>query len=124
MQCPKCTYPMETASHLVWHAHRCTQCSGLWFDMGEYEHLKAYAEEIDTGDASKGEACNPIDHINCPACVGERRLIRMVDAQQPHIWYESCQNCFGRFYDAGEFRDFAEHDFHDLILDWKARPRD
>ena len=124
MQCPKCSNPMETASHLVWHAHRCTQCKGLWFDMGEYQHLKAYAEEIDTGDAHQGEACNPIDRIDCPACVGKRPLIRMVDAQQTHIWYESCQNCFGRFYDAGEFRDFAERDFHDLILDWNAKPRD
>ena len=115
---------METASHLVWHAHRCTHCKGLWFDMGEYQHLKAYAEEIDTGDAGQGENYNKVDRIDCPVCDGERQLIRMVDPQQPHLWFESCQNCYGRVYDAGEFRDFAEHDFHDLILDWKARPRD
>lgn len=124
MQCPKCAHPMETANRLVWHAHRCTNCHGLWFDMGEYEHLKAYAEEIDTGDARQGEACNQVDRITCPACEGKRQLIRMVDAEQPHIWFESCQHCYGRFYDAGEFRDFAERDFHDLIQYWKAKPRD
>ena len=124
MQCPKCHSAMETATHLVWHAHRCTQCQGLWFDMTEYEHLKAYADEIDVGDPRQGEACNRVDRINCPVCEGERRLVRMVDPQQPHIWFESCQNCYGRFYDAGEFKDFAEHDFHDLILDWNAKPRD
>ena len=124
MQCPKCASPMETASHLVWHAHRCTNCKGLWFDMGEYQHLKAYAEEIDTGDAGQGETFNKVDRIDCPVCDGKRQLIRMVDPEQPHLWFESCQHCYGRFYDAGEFRDFAEHDFHDLILDWKARPRD
>ena len=124
MQCPKCHGVMETATHLVWHAHRCTQCRGLWFDMGEYEHLKAYADQIDTGDPRQGEACNGVDRIDCPVCEGKRRLIRMVDPQQPHIWFESCQNCYGRFYDAGEFKDFAERDFHDLILDWNAKPRD
>ena len=124
MQCPKCQGAMETATHLVWHAHRCTPCRGLWFDMGEYEHLKAYADEIDIGDPRKGEACNQVDRIACPVCEGKRPLVRMVDPQQPHIWFESCQNCYGRFYDAGEFKDFAEHDFHDLILDWNAKPRD
>ena len=124
MQCPKCHGAMETATQLVWHAHRCMQCRGLWFDMGEYEHLKAYAEEIDIGDPRQGEACNQVDRIDCPACEGKRPLVRMVDPQQPHIWFESCQNCYGRFYDAGEFKDFAEHDFHDLILDWNAKPRD
>ena len=124
MQCPKCQGAMETATHLVWHAHRCTQCRGLWFDMGEYEHLKAHADEIDIGDPLKGAACNQVDRIDCPVCTGNPPLVRMVDPQQPHIWFESCQNCYGRFYDAGEFKDFAEHDFHDLILDWNAKPRD
>ena len=124
MQCPKCHSAMETANHLVWHAHRCTQCLGLWFDMGEYEHLKAYADEIDIGDPRQGEACNQVDRIDCPACDSKRPLVRMVDPQQPHIWFESCQNCYGRFYDAGEFKDFAEHDFHDLILDWNATARE
>ena len=86
--------------------------------------LKAYAEEIDIGDPRQGEACNQVDRIACPVCEGRRPLVRMVDPQQPHIWFESCQNCYGRFYDAGEFKDFAEHDFHDLILDWNAKPRD
>jgi Zn-finger nucleic acid-binding protein len=115
---------MERVTHLVWHAERCAECKGLWFDMTEYEPLKGYAEEIDIGDAHGGEVTNEIDHIDCPVCAGKQPLIRMVDPQQPHIWFESCKNCYGRFYDAGEFRDFAEHDFHDLILDWKAKPRD
>lgn len=124
MQCPKCSSAMETVTELVWHAHRCTNCLGMWFDLAEYEHLKDYAERIDTGDPRQGEACNKVDRIACPACDGNRQLLRMVDPQQPHIWFESCQNCYGRFYDAGEFKDFAERDFRDLVLDWNARARD
>jgi Zn-finger nucleic acid-binding protein len=105
-------------------AHRCTHCNGLWFDMLAEKQLVAFAKQIDTGSIEQGLEYNRIDRIDCPVCAGRQDLIRMVDPQQPHIWFESCKNCYGRFYDAGEFRDFAEHDFHDLILDWKARPRD
>ena len=66
MQCPKCAGAMEHVTPLAWHAHHCTECKGLWFDMGEYEHLKDYAGEIDTGHIHRGEATNEIDHIDCP----------------------------------------------------------
>jgi 4a-hydroxytetrahydrobiopterin dehydratase len=32
----------------------------------------------------------------------------MVDAKQPHLWYEACTECYGIFFDAGEFKDFKE----------------
>jgi hypothetical protein len=55
-----------------------------------------------------GSLQNAIDRINCPVCPSGQPLIRMVDPKQPHIWFESCTVCYGRFYDAGEFKDFAE----------------
>ena len=123
MECPKCHAQMERVNHLISHAHRCTQCKGLWFEMLEYEHLKPYAKDIDTGETSVGEVFNLIDHIQCPACSGARDLLRMVDPQQPHIWFESCKHCFGRFYDAGEFRDFADHALLDWLKDRKVPER-
>jgi Zn-finger nucleic acid-binding protein len=105
-------------------ALRCTHCSGLWFGMRAHELLKKRAEAIDTGDEAQGEECNKVDrNLRCPTCDGEQLLIRMVDPIQPHIWFESCQNCFGRFYDAGEFRDFAEYDWRDFIKDLSAPER-
>ena len=35
-------------------------------------------------------------------------MIPMVDKNQYHIKYEACPNCFGTFFDAGEFRDLKE----------------
>lgn len=44
-------------------------------------------------------------------------MLKMVDAQQPHIWYETCAVCGGSFLDAGEFKDMKHFNFFDLIRD-------
>ncbi|MFC3551451.1 zf-TFIIB domain-containing protein [Lysobacter cavernae] len=123
MQCPKCSSPMERIDHLAAHAQRCTQCRGLWFALGDYRLLKDAADIIDSGDAAAGERYNRVERIKCPSCV-DSQLIRMVDPQQPHIWFESCKFCFGRFYDAGEFRDYAEHTLLEFFQDLDAPARD
>ena len=123
LQCPKCGAPMERVAHLAAHADRCTRCRGLWFGMLEHERLKDAAEAIDTGDAELGAEYNHVDRIKCPSCP-QSPLIRMVDPQQPHIWFESCKRCYGRFYDAGEYRDFAEHTFAEFFRDLDAPQRD
>lgn len=122
MQCPKCSSPMEAIGILSSRSQRCTKCGGLWLTMGENRLLKAEAGRVDTGDAAVGEQYNHIDRIKCPVCA-DRQLVRMVDAHQPHIWFESCSNCFGRFYDAGEFRDYAEHTLLEFIRDLDAPER-
>ncbi|HEY0503265.1 MAG TPA: zf-TFIIB domain-containing protein [Lysobacter sp.] len=122
MQCPKCSSPMEAIELLSSRSQRCTNCRGLWLTMGENRLLKPMAEQVDTGDAAIGAQYNHIDRIRCPVC-SERQLVRMVDPQQPHIWFESCSHCFGRFYDAGEFRDYAEHTFLEFLRDMDAPER-
>jgi len=123
LQCPKCGQPMERLSQPEADVHRCTNCRGLWFGMRGDELLKERAEAIDIGDAATGARYNAVDHITCPVCRAQWQLVRMVDPQQPHIWFESCMNCYGRFYDAGEFRDFAEYGWQDFIKDLDAPER-
>jgi len=123
LQCPKCRQPMERLSQPEADVHRCTNCRGLWFGMRGDELLKERAEAIDIGDAATGARYNAVDHITCPVCRAQWQLVRMVDPQQPHIWFESCMNCYGRFYDAGEFRDFAEYGWQDFIKDLDAPER-
>ena len=124
MDCPKCHHSLERIDLPEADAHRCTHCAGLWFGMRGHELLKKRAEAIDTGDEAVGEEYNRVDrNLHCPSCDGEQPLIRMVDPIQPHIWFESCQSCFGRFYDAGEFRDFAEYGWRDFIKDFNAPER-
>jgi len=124
MQCPKCSNEMTELPNLPAKALRCSHCNGMWFEMLAHEQLVPFVEQIDTGSPEQGREYNRIDRIHCPACVGEQDLIRMVDAKQPHIWFESCQSCFGRFYDAGEFTDYTEHSFAEWLedLDAPARP--
>jgi hypothetical protein len=83
----------------------------MWFDMLEHEHLKAMkdSESIDIGDPGTGKEYD--------------RMIRMVDAKQPHIHYEACTSCYGIFLDAGEFRDYKEERVIDFFRDLFAKER-
>ena len=122
MRCPKCRSCFESVHTRSGVVDRCTHCKGLWFDMLEHEDLKDVARDVDTGRASLGAVWNTVDRINCPLCPNTP-LLRMVDPQQPHIWFESCPHCFGRFYDAGEFRDFAELTLGDVFKRLFAKAR-
>ncbi|MFT6437710.1 MAG: Zn-finger nucleic acid-binding protein [Candidatus Azotimanducaceae bacterium] len=109
MNCPKCE---STFEHIVFNnieIDRCSHCKGLWFDMLEKEDLVKMkgAESIDIGDEQVGKQFSEIRNINCPDC--SRSMIPMVDKDQFHIKYEYCPNCFGTFFDAGEFRDLKEN---------------
>ncbi len=123
LTCPKCQAQMKKQTHDQGVLYRCEGCQGMWFPMLEFEHLRDIAETIDTGNAEAATLYNVIDRIDCPACK-HYQLIRMVDVQQPHIWFESCKFCYGRFYDAGEFRDYADVSIADMFKRFSAKPRD
>ena len=123
MDCPKCQSPMEAVAYELFEVNRCKNCKGLWFDLREQEHLRALAgsESLDVGAPEDGAAYNEIGSIECPIC--HTSMIRMVDIQQPHIWYESCPTCYGVFFDAGEFRDYKERTILDFFKDLTAKER-
>ena len=102
---------------------RCTNCKGIWFDMREHEHLKKIrgSEAIDVGSPKTGAVHNRKGDVKCPRC--GTKMIPMVDARQPHIWYESCPVCYGIFFDAGEFSDWKEETIMDFFRDLLASPR-
>ena len=122
MNCPKCKAAMEKVTNKEGVIDRCTQCNGLWFDMLEHEDLKRFAEVVDTGNAEVGARYNIIDQIYCPTCPNSK-MLRMVDAKQPHIWFESCPTCYGRFYDAGEFLDASVLSVGDFFKRLLAKER-
>ncbi len=122
MQCPKCEQPMERMSFPAAEVDRCTHCRGIWFDMLEHEDLREQARELDVGSAELGARYNSVDVIPCPVCPNTT-MIRMVDAGQPHIWFESCPVCFGRFFDAGEYRDLATHSIGDFFRRFGLKAR-
>lgn len=113
--CPKCAGRMDRVWRRSILIDRCAQCGGMWLDSNETEWLKAEAgsEDVDSGDPKIGEIQNRKGLISCPVC--QTPMIRMVDAGQPHIWYEKCANCFGVYFDAGEFKDLKEETLDDFI---------
>jgi Zn-finger nucleic acid-binding protein len=123
VQCPKCGGSMEAVTFASIEVDRCVGCRGIWFDMLEADRLKPLrgSEVIDDGDPRIGRRYNEQGKINCPKC--GNRMIPLVDARQPHLWYESCNSCFGVFFDAGEFRDFKNETVADFFRDLFAGPR-
>ncbi|MDX2412690.1 MAG: MFS transporter, partial [Woeseiaceae bacterium] len=108
MRCPKCRADMEQIDFEGTEIDRCKICKGIWFDAGEIELMRdnRAAVAIDTGDASVGKQSNAIDRYPCPRCSGS--MVRVVDPQQRHIWYETCGSCGGSFLDAGELIDLSK----------------
>ena len=123
MNCPKCQSSMAPVKVGIVEVDRCAGCGGMWFDSLEEEWLKtpADAAALDVGDAAVGAKQNEIGRIDCPKC--HTRTVRMVDVDQPHIWFESCKVCYGRFFDAGEFRDLATSGVEDLVRRWRGKER-
>jgi uncharacterized protein len=122
MKCAKCSADMEKTTIAGQEIDRCTSCKGIWLDLAEHTELKGRAREFDIGDGNIGSQFNKIDRINCPVCANTP-LTRMVDNDQPHIWFESCSSCGGRFFDAGEFRDISESTLMDWLKKFTAQER-
>lgn len=123
MNCPKCASPMTRVLFHTIEVDRCTNCQGIWFDEFEKDELKRLrgSEAVDTGNAKLGKKFNQVERINCPRC--DSRMIRMVDVNQPHIWFEHCTVCSGSFFDAGEFRDLKDHTIGDFFKDLLVKER-
>ncbi|MFN8596812.1 MAG: zf-TFIIB domain-containing protein [Anaerolineae bacterium] len=125
MNCPKCNAKMHKVTFEGIEVDRCTDCQGIWFDLQEHQQLKQLpgaAEAIDTGYADRGRQMNDVRKINCPR--DGVLLTRMVDLQQPHLWYEACPHCYGVFFDAGEFKDFSQKTLLESLRDLFPRARD
>ena len=123
MNCPKCKASMEIVVFEGIEVDRCLNCKGLFFDSRENERLKSMrgSEIIDSGDPAIGRKHNTMRHVCCPR--DGTPMIRMVDPEQSHLWYEACSACGGVYFDAGEFRDYKDRTFFDVIRDVFARPR-
>jgi len=117
MRCPKCRADMEQIEFEGTEIDRCEICRGIWFDAGEIELMRdnRAAVAIDTGDANVGKQSTAIDRYPCPRCSGS--MVRVVDPQQRHIWYETCGSCGGSFLDAGELIDLSKVTIGDFFKD-------
>ena len=117
MECPKCQAAMEEVTYgRNMTIDRCTNCKGIWFDVGEAEELKGkwMSEFLDSGDSQIGMEYNRIEEIKCPHC--SKQMEKVSDPKQSHIWYETCVE-HGIFMDAGEFTDYKYETLVDKFRD-------
>lgn len=115
MLCPKCRIKMDKVDVQDVEVDRCQICKGIWFDEGESEKLRSpkAAAKLDTGDPWEGKQLDFINRYQCPRCGG--KMTRAVDSKQQHIQFETCNDCHGSFFDAGEFKDLSSRSISDLF---------
>ena len=115
LNCTKCKGTLEKVVYASIEVDRCRECKGIYFDSLEAQELKKIkgSESIDVGDANTGKKFNENRDINCPTC--KAKMTKMVDLKQPHIFYEKCPVCYGIWFDAGEFKDYKEENFLDMM---------
>jgi Zn-finger nucleic acid-binding protein len=123
MRCPKCRADMEVIDYEGTEIDRCTICNGIWFDAGEIEQLQntKAARAIDIGNQKVAKRLNTIEDYDCPRCSGH--MEKMVQPDQRHIWFETCRDCNGSFFDAGEFKDLSKRNISDFFKGLTARSR-
>jgi len=92
----------------------CPQCPGSAFDRPVDKSTSPPAEPVEAKDGTLRQAQG----------TGGIKMLRMVDPQQPHIWFEQCPTCYGRFFDAGELKDLSEHTISDFFKKFSAVERD
>ncbi|MDJ0508067.1 MAG: zf-TFIIB domain-containing protein [Crocosphaera sp.] len=110
LKCPKCGGTLEAIMYEDIEVDRCCQCTGIWFDSSEAENLKRLkgSEKIDIGDLNTEKATETLDAtIPCPRC--HVSMIKMLDLDKHPIWYETCPQCQGIWFDAGEFKKFKDN---------------
>lgn len=109
MNCPKCKAVMEQVQICGTEIDRCTRCRGIWFDRQEQSRIKCAqgSHKADTGHAAVGEYYNAIRDIECPRCNAAMKEAEIRRGRRA-IRIETCPACNGSYFDAGEFREFAE----------------
>jgi Zn-finger nucleic acid-binding protein len=117
MNCPKCAGTLEPKTYgRKITVQRCTACAGLFCKPDALLEMKKewMADAVlDTGDAQVGKQMDKIEDVDCPEC--GTRMDKVADERQKHIWFESCSNCSGMFFDAGEFSDLKYDTFMDRV---------
>ena len=119
--CPKCNAPMRTMQVETTQVDRCTSCEGLWFDTLEDRDVRT-KEHIDALDPPGAQSAGGRDgqrRVSCPRC--HTLMIRMLDRHTREIWYESCPICYGKFFDAGEFRAIQPRTLMEVLRSFIGR---
>lgn len=125
LECPKCPGVLEPRTYgRKIRVHRCSDCGGLWCKPAVLLEMKQewMSEDVlDSGDPLLGAELDKLDDIRCPE--DGTVMNKVTDERQTHIWYESCPECSGMFFDAGEFTDIKYDTLMDRVRDFVRGPR-
>jgi len=115
--CPHCDQALQTIQLQLDEAlfiERCTDCFGLFFDLGEIEALLNHAvnevhainlAHLDNVNIDRYQKKQPVKYIKCPVC---REFMRRTNfAQKSGVIVDSCR-AHGLWLDSGEVTHLME----------------
>ena len=105
MKCPACSSPMIVVEHEQIELDYCTDCSGVWFDVGELEllletmQLKEASLSLDDILTSP-EAESKEKKRKCPIC--GQKMKKATVGHNPEVLIDACPRGDGLWFDKGE----------------------
>ncbi len=110
MQCPRCAQ-VELKRQTVGEVEvdRCSQCQGLWLEVGTLEPLLKK-----THDYTRRIASRPVggvdteSNLECPACGSGAKMIRIHAPGNAKVTFDGCMVCHGRWLDGGELAQLGD----------------
>jgi Zn-finger nucleic acid-binding protein len=115
--CPRCNIKLTSISLTIEHLftiERCTECLGLFFDVGELEPLlekisgKAYEINLTVINTIINESFHkdfPVMYLKCPVC--KKLMNRINYGKKSGVIIDKC-SVHGLWLDAGELRHLQE----------------
>ena len=105
MKCPACSNIMIVVEHEHVELDYCTDCAGVWFDIGELELLLDPAEfeqPLPSLDSilTSPEAKSVEKKRKCPICGGKMK--KSTVGHDPEVLIDACNRGDGLWFNAGE----------------------
>ena len=108
MDCPVCKNAMITLELADVEIDYCTDCGGIWLDVGELELLLGQAEKAkQLLDSFKIDSKSAERIRKCPICDKKMRKI-IVGQSKPALLIDKCRRGDGLWFDKGELQDIFD----------------
>ncbi len=105
MNCPKCSGTLKPKTIDQIEVDQCSACSGIWFDIGEFDKIIASSYHNELTNVAANNAGQNEMHVACPNCKGSTQMVQLTTPKGVVI--DKCTRCSGIWLDGGEYEQIV-----------------